>query len=155
MNNQLLQTPIGWLNIVADKSAVIAIEFDADPAGSEAPNTISLQCCKQLEAYFNGDIQDFDVPLKMNGTDFQRQVWQALNNVPYGETCSYADIANRIGNPKAVRAVGAANGKNPIPIIVPCHRVIGSSGKLTGYAGGLDLKVWLLEHEKPLKPTKR
>lgn len=148
MNNQLLQTPIGWLNIVADESAVMAIEFDADPSTDEVPNAISRQCCLQLEAYFNGEIQDFDVPLNMIGTDFQCQVWQALNQVPYGETCSYADIANRIGNPKAVRAVGAANGKNPIPIIVPCHRVIGSSGKLTGYAGGLDLKVWLLEHEK-------
>lgn len=148
MNNQFLQTPIGWLNIVADESAVVAIEFDADPTASEAPNAVSQQCCQQLAAYFNGEISDFDVPLKMVGTDFQRQVWQALNHVPYGETCSYADIANRIGNPKAVRAVGAANGKNPIPIIVPCHRVIGSSGKLTGYAGGLDLKVWLLEHEK-------
>lgn len=148
MNNQLLQTPIGWLNIVADESAVVAIEFDANPDSSETPNAVSRQCCEQLVAYFNGEIQDFDVPLKMNGTDFQRQVWQALNHIPYGETCSYGDIANRIGNPKAVRAVGAANGKNPIPIIVPCHRVIGSSGKLTGYAGGLDLKVWLLEHEK-------
>lgn len=148
MNNQLLQTPIGWLNIVADESAVTAIEFDADPMGSQSPNATSRLCCQQLEAYFNGEIRDFDVPLNMQGTDFQRQVWQALNQVPYGETCSYADIANRIGNPKAVRAVGAANGKNPIPIIVPCHRVIGSSGKLTGYAGGLDIKVWLLEHEK-------
>ncbi|MCW8332148.1 methylated-DNA--[protein]-cysteine S-methyltransferase [Photobacterium sp. SDRW27] len=148
MNNQLLQTPIGWLNIVADESAVMAIEFDADPTASEAPNVVSNQCCQQLEAYFNGESKNFDVPLRMEGTEFQRQVWQALNHVPYGETCSYADIANRIGNPKAVRAVGAANGKNPIPIIVPCHRVIGSSGKLTGYAGGLDLKVWLLEHEK-------
>ena len=148
MNNQLLHTPIGWLNIVTDETAVTAIEFDADPAAGQKPNAISRQCCQQLEAYFKGDIKDFDVPLKMAGTDFQRQVWQALNLVPFGETCSYADIANRIGNPKAVRAVGAANGKNPIPIIVPCHRVIGSSGKLTGYAGGLDLKVWLLEHEK-------
>lgn len=148
MNNQLLQTPIGWLNIVADESAVTAIEFDADPDASQSPNAISQLCCQQLEAYFKGEIKDFDMPLNMDGTDFQRQVWQALNQVPYGETCSYADIANRIGNPKAVRAVGAANGKNPIPIIVPCHRVIGSTGKLTGYAGGLDIKVWLLEHEK-------
>lgn len=147
MNNQLLNTPIGWLNIVADDSAVIAIEFDADPEAVQEPNSVSTNCCQQLDAYFDGRLKDFDVPLKMHGTDFQRQVWQALNHVPYGETCSYADIANKIGNPKAVRAVGAANGKNPIPIIVPCHRVIGSSGKLTGYAGGLDLKVWLLEHE--------
>ena len=147
MHNQLLHTPIGWLNILADESAVTAIEFDADPAAEQQPNAVSRLCCRQLAAYFRGDNKEFDVPLKMAGTDFQRRVWQALNQVPYGETCSYADIANRIGNPKAVRAVGAANGKNPIPIIVPCHRVIGSSGKLTGYAGGLDRKVWLLEHE--------
>ncbi|MGF1680241.1 methylated-DNA--[protein]-cysteine S-methyltransferase [Photobacterium minamisatsumaniensis] len=149
MNNQLINSPIGWLNIIADDMSVSMIEFDAQPDQPQSPNTMTKRCCDQLAEYFAGERTGFDVPLKMQGTDFQRTVWQALNSVGYGDTCSYGDIANLIGNPKAVRAVGAANGKNPIPIIVPCHRVIGSSGKLTGYAGGLDMKIWLLAHEKP------
>ncbi|MGF1700468.1 methylated-DNA--[protein]-cysteine S-methyltransferase [Photobacterium makurazakiensis] len=150
MNNQLINSPIGWLNIIADDKSVSMIEFDAQPHQPQSPNTMTKRCCDQLAEYFAGERTGFDVPLNMQGTDFQRTVWQALNSVGYGETCSYGDIANLIGNPKAVRAVGAANGKNPIPIIVPCHRVIGSSGKLTGYAGGLDMKVWLLAHESKL-----
>ena len=148
MNNQHLDTPIGRLNIVANDEAVTAIEFDADPSAQQVPNTITRLCCAQLSDYFAGNRTDFDVPLNANGTAFQHQVWQALIDNPYGETCSYSAIAHRIDNPKAVRAVGAANGRNPIPVIVPCHRVIGSSGQLTGYAGGLDIKVWLIEHEK-------
>lgn len=148
MNNQHLETPIGRLNIVANDEAVTAIEFDADPSAQQAPNTITRLCCEQLSDYFAGKRVDFDIPLDANGTAFQHQVWQALINIPYGETCSYSAIAHQIDNPKAVRAVGAANGRNPIPVIVPCHRVIGSSGQLTGYAGGLDIKVWLIEHEK-------
>lgn len=148
MNNQHLETPIGRLNIVANDEAVTAIEFDADPSAQQAPNTITRLCCEQLSDYFAGKRVGFDIPLDANGTAFQHQVWQALINIPYGETCSYSAIAHQIDNPKAVRAVGAANGRNPIPVIVPCHRVIGSSGQLTGYAGGLDIKVWLIEHEK-------
>ncbi|PSW18012.1 cysteine methyltransferase [Photobacterium sanctipauli] len=148
MSNQLINSPFGWLNIVADDSAVTAIEFDAAPDMVQQPNAMTALCFEQLSDYFAGKRLAFDVPLNMKGTAFQRTVWQVLNTLDYGQTCSYGDIANQIGNPKAVRAVGAANGKNPIPIIVPCHRVIGSSGKLTGYAGGLDIKIWLLEHEK-------
>ncbi|MCQ1060552.1 methylated-DNA--[protein]-cysteine S-methyltransferase [Photobacterium sp. ZSDE20] len=148
MSNQLINTPIGWLNVVASVNAITAIEFDADPDLQQQPSETTEQCCLQLAEYFNGQREKFDVELDMAGTAFQQTVWQALNGIGYGDTCSYGDIANDIGNPKAVRAVGAANGKNPVPIIVPCHRVIGSSGKLTGYAGGLDIKVWLLEHEK-------
>lgn len=102
----------------------------------------------QFEAYFTGQLQRFDLPLAARGTDFQQAVWGALCDIPYGETVSYLDIASAIGNPKAVRAVGAANGQNPLSIIVPCHRVIGRSGKLIGYGGGLPIKQWLLALEQ-------
>ncbi|KLV09559.1 cysteine methyltransferase [Photobacterium aquae] len=150
MSNQLINTPIGWLNVLANNSAVTEIAFDAPADLAQNPSPLTQQCCLQLAEYFAGERSEFELPLEMAGTAFQKTVWQALKQVGYGETCSYADIAREIGNPKAVRAVGAANGKNPIPIIVPCHRVIGSSGKLTGYAGGLDIKVWLLDHEKQM-----
>ena len=145
--NQLIESPIGILNIVAESSAVTAIRFSADPETPQQPSEATNICCQQLNEYFFGERQQFDVLLKMSGTSFQQQVWQTLQSVEFGSTCSYGDVARRIGNPKAVRAVGAANGRNPIPIIVPCHRIIGSSGKLTGYAGGLNIKVWLLNHE--------
>ncbi|MFK7912870.1 MAG: methylated-DNA--[protein]-cysteine S-methyltransferase [Pseudomonadales bacterium] len=102
----------------------------------------------QLEEYFAGQRQDFDVPLDPRGTDFQQSVWTQLRGIPFGETCSYRDIAERLGKPKAVRAVGSANGRNPLPIIVPCHRVIGSNGSLTGFGGGLENKQILLELER-------
>lgn len=102
---------------------------------------------KQLEAYFAGRMADFDLPLAMRGTEFQQQVWQELQNIPFGQTISYGELARRVGNPNSSRAVGAANGRNPISIIVPCHRVIGSNGKLTGYGGGMQRKEWLLAHE--------
>lgn len=103
---------------------------------------------QQLAAYFAGERQEFDIALAPEGTQFQQSVWKALTTIPYGKTCSYGDIANQIGKPKASRAVGAANGKNPIPIIIPCHRVIGSTGKLTGFGGGLEAKETLLGLEQ-------
>ncbi|WP_394189965.1 methylated-DNA--[protein]-cysteine S-methyltransferase [Pseudoalteromonas atlantica] len=106
-----------------------------------------IECAKQLAQYFNKQRESFSLSLDTQGTAFQKSVWQALMTVPFGQTQSYSDIANALNNPKAVRAVGAANGKNPISIIVPCHRIIGASGKLTGYAGGLERKEWLLKHE--------
>ncbi|MDN3379831.1 MULTISPECIES: methylated-DNA--[protein]-cysteine S-methyltransferase [unclassified Pseudoalteromonas] len=106
-----------------------------------------IECAKQLGQYFNKQRQSFSLTLDTQGTEFQQAVWQALMAVPFGQTQSYSDIAIALNNPKAVRAVGAANGKNPISIIVPCHRIIGASGKLTGYAGGLKRKEWLLKHE--------
>ena len=105
------------------------------------------EACKQLNGYFSGTLTQFDLPLAAKGTPFQHQVWQALGEIKYGDTASYADIANAIENPKAVRAVGMANGKNPIAIVVPCHRVIGSNNTLTGYAGGLSRKQFLLNLE--------
>jgi methylated-DNA-[protein]-cysteine S-methyltransferase len=103
----------------------------------------------QLQAYFNGELRHFTLPLAPEGTPFQLQVWETLQTVPYGETISYADLANKVGRPRAARAVGAANGKNPLPIVIPCHRVIGSNGQLTGYAGGIHLKEALLSLEQP------
>ncbi|MGY3929239.1 methylated-DNA--[protein]-cysteine S-methyltransferase [Aeromonas simiae] len=103
---------------------------------------------EQFEAYFSGRLTRFDLPLAARGTPFQMAVWATLREIPYGQTVSYREIAEAIGNPKAVRAVGAANGRNPLSVIVPCHRVIGSGGALTGYAGGLPIKAWLLEHER-------
>ncbi|MGF1873894.1 methylated-DNA--[protein]-cysteine S-methyltransferase [Photobacterium frigidiphilum] len=147
MFNQLIDTPIGWLNIKASDKGVVAIEFNADQAASQKMNTVTQQCFEQLSEYFTGVRKVFSVPLDMQGTAFQYQVWLALEQIDFGLTCSYTDIAVGVGSPKAVRAVGAANGRNPVPIIVPCHRVIGRSGKLTGYAGGIDTKAWLLTHE--------
>jgi methylated-DNA-[protein]-cysteine S-methyltransferase len=105
----------------------------------------------QLAEYFAGERRAFDLPLAPQGSGFQVEVWRALLRIPYGETCSYGDIARVVGRPAASRAVGAANGRNPIPIIVPCHRVIGSNGSLTGYGGGLPVKRWLLDHERGWK----
>ena len=148
-----LQTPIGELLLAGDEEALSLVSF---PQGSmrrdpeddwiynEKPFVTARQ---QLNEYFAGDRTEFDLPLRLNGTEFQLSVLDALQKIPYGETTSYAAIAERIGRPKAVRAVGAANGRNPIPIIVPCHRVIGSHGELTGFGGGLDTKEALLRLE--------
>lgn len=112
-------------------------------------HSLLVETEKQLREYFAGQRKIFSLPLHFVGTEFQQQVWQALLTIPHGETRSYAQIAHQIGNPKSVRAVGAANGKNPVSIIAPCHRVIGSSGKLTGFAGGLEAKAFLLQLESP------
>ena len=106
------------------------------------------KACKQLDEYFAGTRKTFSLKLAPEGTDFQQQVWQQLLDIPFGDTCSYGDIAARLDNPNACRAVGAANGANPLPIVVPCHRVIGANGKLTGFTGGLAIKDWLLAHER-------
>jgi len=121
----------------------------ADATRNDA-NLFLQDAVRQLRAYFDGALRIFDLPLDMQGTPFQKQVWHELERIPYGETRSYMQIAVAVGAPKAVRAVGAANGANPIPIVVPCHRVIGTSGKLTGYGGGLPLKKRLLELEGAL-----
>jgi len=148
-----LNSPIGDLLLAGDDDGLSLIGFpqgkmrhDPEPDWifNENPFTAARQ---QLEEYFAGERKDFDLPLHLSGTDFQVQVLRELQRIPYGETTSYGDIAERIGRPKAMRAVGAANGRNPIPIIVPCHRVIGSSGDLTGFGGGLDTKAALLRLE--------
>ena len=148
-----LDTPIGELLLAGDDDALCLVGFpegsmrkDPEPDWiyNEKPFAMARQ---QLTEYFAGERREFDLPLKLNGTEFQMSVLRALQQIPYGETTSYAEVAARIGRPKAVRAVGAANGRNPIPIIVPCHRVIGSHGDLTGFGGGLDTKEALLRLE--------
>lgn len=147
MFSQFIDSPLGLVRISATSDGITEVLF-TDRSGDNTPSPLTELAAQQLQAYFAGSLQQFSLPLAANGTAFQQQVWQALCTVPFGVTCSYADIAQRIGNNKAVRAVGSANGRNPIAIVVPCHRVIGANGTLTGYAGGLDKKAWLLKHEQ-------
>jgi methylated-DNA-[protein]-cysteine S-methyltransferase len=148
MNYQILETPIGALRLVSDGQHLAAIEFEGnhtiDGSDCETTDSVLQACATQLREYFAGRRTRFDLPLAPRGTDFQRAVWKALKAIPYGELRSYAEIARAIGKPRAVRAVGAANGRNPLPIVVPCHRVVGSDGSLTGFAGGLEIKRRLL-----------
>jgi methylated-DNA-[protein]-cysteine S-methyltransferase len=151
-----MDSPVGQLQLVAHDQALVAVKWDTeDPKRlrlvhlvEQPEHPVLLKVEQQLAEYFQGQRQIFDLPLDLDGTAFQQRVWQALQAIPYGQTCSYKEIAEQIGNIKAVRAVGAANGKNPISIIVPCHRVIGASGQLVGFAGGLDYKQRLLKLEK-------
>ncbi|KPZ60793.1 Methylated-DNA--protein-cysteine methyltransferase [Pseudoalteromonas sp. P1-13-1a] len=147
-----ISSPIDDIIIQATENGVGYVGFYPKTHYTHTPieqvtNEPALICAKQLSEYFNGRRITFNVPLDTHGTPFQNSVWQALLSVPFGKTSTYGDIARLLNNPKAVRAVGAANGKNPISIIVPCHRIIGANAKLTGYAGGLARKQWLLKHE--------
>lgn len=155
-----IDTPIGPLLLVGDGAALIEIGLPRrGGVAAEAPDDARASKAKlhaaarELDEYFAGTRQQFDVPLRPAGTPFQLEVWGALLAIPYGETTSYAEIARRIHRPRAVRAVGAANGANPLAIIVPCHRVIGSRGDLVGYGGGLPIKRWLLAHERKHAPV--
>jgi methylated-DNA-[protein]-cysteine S-methyltransferase len=142
----IVQAPFGNLLVVKENDAVVEIRFEPFvECGGHAAAVADV--AKQLQEYFRGERQSFDLNLAPRGTEFQQAVWRALLRIPYGETRSYADIAREIGRPAAVRAVGAANGANPIPIVIPCHRVVGSNGSLTGFGGGIDTKRWLLAHE--------
>ena len=148
MNYTFVETPIGEILVAGDADAIYEIHFRVEPHDDWTLNDSALKYATvQLRSYFAGKRRDFDFPLAMHGTDFQLSVWNALRNIPYGETTTYGTLAGIIGRPDAVRAVGAANGANPIPIVVPCHRVIGSNGALTGFGGGLPVKRWLLDHE--------
>jgi methylated-DNA-[protein]-cysteine S-methyltransferase len=148
-----IESPVGPLLLDGDSNALHGVSFEnskraARPESNWKENRAAFkEATRQLQAYFRGELKEFSLPLAMEGTDFQLCVWNALRTIPYGETISYAQLAARIGNPKAVRAVGLANGSNPIPIIVPCHRVIGSDGSLTGFGGGLSTKQKLLDLE--------
>jgi len=154
MNYQYLNTPLGELRLVSDGTHITAIEFDGmhgeEPGDEQVDDAALAACASQLAEYFAGTRHTFDLPLAPAGTVFQRQVWTALREIPYGELRSYRDIAKAIDKTSAVRAVGAANGRNPIPIVVPCHRVVGSDGSLTGFAGGLTAKALLLKLEGTL-----
>jgi methylated-DNA-[protein]-cysteine S-methyltransferase len=153
--SKTVTTPVGELTLVGSDRGLAAILWENDKPGRVRLNItgrddnhpILLETQRQLGEYFAGQRQHFTVKLDFTGTDFQKQVWQALLAIPFGQTRSYGEIAVQLGNPKAMRAVGAANGKNPISIIAPCHRVIGASGKLTGFAGGLETKAYLLQLE--------
>lgn len=144
------KTPIGTAKIVGNKNGISALYVIDEEIKTSAVIPKYLQnCVQQLDEYFNGTRTAFNLKLNLQGTDFQQRVWKELLNVPYGETRTYLEQSKKLGDPKAIRAVASANGKNPIWIIIPCHRIIGSDGSLTGYAGGLWRKKWLLEHENP------
>ncbi len=148
------ESPLGRLMLAADERGLTALDFEdgkyrTTPTADWQQDTGAFaSLIQQLEAYFGGALKEFEIALAPPGTPFQQEVWQALHSVPYGETLSYGALAQRIGRPNAQRAVGAANGRNPIAIIIPCHRIIGHSGKLTGYGGGMDRKKWLLALER-------
>ena len=151
MNYQYLESPVGRLRLVSNGESLTAIEWEdlqtESAEGIERSDGALEACANQLSEYFAGHRHSFDLPLSPEGTAFQQNVWSALKRIPYGEVRSYRDIAESLDKPKAVRAVGAANGRNPLPIVVPCHRVIGSDGSLTGFAGGLEAKKILLRLE--------
>lgn len=150
------KSPIGNLIIMEEENAIIKLCFKEQEITNikdiqEFETPLLKKAKKQLEEYFEGKRKKFDLALRLNGTSFQNKVWKAPLNIPYAKACSYKDIAKNIGNENASRAVGNANNKNPLPIFIPCHRVIGSNGKLIGYAGGLDIKIKLLELERENK----
>lgn len=151
MHTVFMQSPIGVIEIVGNSEGVSSILFkdDVSLAISETIPKELNDVVTQLQEYFEGKRSTFNVKISPKGTDFQKRVWNELLNIPFGKTLNYQQIANKLGDPKVIRAAASANGKNPISIIIPCHRVIGSDGSLTGYAGGLHRKKWLLEHENP------
>jgi methylated-DNA-[protein]-cysteine S-methyltransferase len=141
-------SPIGCLEITGSEKGIISLYFLDEKKPSRKPKGVVGDCIEQLREYFAGSRQSFDLELDLQGTDFQLKVWNALMKIPFGKTISYLDLSKKLGNADAIRAVGNANGSNPVSIIVPCHRVIGSDGRLTGYGGGLPRKKWLLDFER-------
>ncbi|MFL8937425.1 methylated-DNA--[protein]-cysteine S-methyltransferase [Rossellomorea oryzaecorticis] len=152
--NKLYRSPIGMIEIQGTDEQITSILFtdesESDDCGDKCPGVLN-ECAMQLDEYFRGKRRTFTFPYQLDGTIFQQRVWEALTEISYAETSTYKEIAVHIGNEKAVRGVGSANGRNRLSIVVPCHRIIGSNGKLTGYAGGLWRKEWLLRHERTLK----
>lgn len=148
MKTAVYHSPFGDMELDYEEDAVTALKMAAKKAAGEAPEGLALAVFRELDEYFQGKRKTFDIPLRTHGTAFQEKVWAALRAIPYGEVRSYKEVAEAIGHPKAYRAVGMANNANPIFIIVPCHRVIGSDGSLTGYGGGLPMKKALLSLEK-------
>lgn len=143
------KTPLGITKIMGDEKGISVISVSDEGESSNEIPTVLQEAVSQLNDYFEGKRTHFDFKLNPKGTDFQQKVWQALLDIPFGKTLSYMDLSKKLGDVKAIRAVASANGKNPLWIVVPCHRVIGTDGSLTGYAGGLWRKKWLLEHENP------
>lgn len=149
METIAINTPLGIAQITGTEKGISQISVaDEGQVSVEIP-TVLQEAVTQLSEYFQGNRTHFDFKLNPKGTEFQQKVWQALLEIPFGKTCSYMDLSKKLGDVKAIRAVASANGKNPLWIVVPCHRVIGTDGSLTGYAGGLWRKKWLLEHESP------
>jgi methylated-DNA-[protein]-cysteine S-methyltransferase len=153
-----IETPVGPLLLAGDREELRIIDFEAGPHPVRPESNWTedaaafVDAIAQLEAYFRRELRSFELPLAPHGTPFQMSVWSKLQSIPYGTTISYAELAKRVGNPQAVRAVGTANGANPLPIVLPCHRVVGSDGSLTGYGGGLEIKEKLLALEGALLP---
>lgn len=147
-----ISTPVGTMTLVGSDAGIRAILWDGEEAPKSVPAddgvAVLADAAAQLNAYFAGELTAFDLSLDLVGTDFQVQAWRALADVPFGTTVTYGEQARRLGRPNAFRAVGAANGRNPVPIVLPCHRVVGVDGSLTGFGGGLDTKRWLLDHEQ-------
>ena len=151
MQTSYFKTPLGIAKIIGDENGISVISIADEGSISENIPEVLQEAVSQLNDYFEGKRTDFNFKLNPSGTDFQQKVWKALIEIPFGKTTSYLDLSKKLGDVKAIRAVASANGKNPLWIVVPCHRVIGSDGSLTGYAGGLWRKKWLLEHENPAR----
>lgn len=147
-------SPLGFLVLKSDGVAVTEITFSENDLSEKNDCALLQECRQQLEDYFCGKSFDFNLPLALRGTEFQKKVWKELMNIPTGQTITYHELAMRLGDAKCIRAAGTANGRNPLAIVIPCHRVIGAGNKLTGYAGGLSRKRWLLEHELKYHPAK-
>lgn len=147
MFRQYVKSPVGPVEVLSDETHLLSVSFVKKANKKEIPNDITNKAIKQLDEYFKGTRKQFDLPLKTEGSEFQTKVWKKLIRIPFGKTKSYGAVAKSLGKPMASRAVGGANNKNKIGIIIPCHRVVGSSGDLTGYASGLKIKKYLLEHE--------
>ncbi len=151
MESAVIKTPLGFAEIKGDENGLISISVMDEKQLSDIIPEVLEDAVYQLQEYFKGARKEFQLTLNPHGTDFQKRVWEELMNIPFGKTSSYLELSKKLGDVKAIRAVAAANGKNPLWIVVPCHRVIGSNGDLIGYAGGLHRKKWLLEHESPVK----
>ena len=146
------RSEIGPFEVIGNRKGILTITFNKAPSVPDRKLPACMQdCLQQLDEYFKGRRRQFSVPLLLKGTDFQKAVWRQLKKIPFGETASYGDVARAVGRPKAFRAVGSANNKNPVPVIIPCHRVIGSDGKLVGFGGGIWRKQWLLDHEQSFR----
>lgn len=151
METAFIESPLGITKIVGDEDGISIISILSEgEVTTKIPKHLK-ECISQLQEYFDGNRNDFTFKLNPQGTEFQQKVWQELLNIPFGKTMSYLDLSKKLGDVKAIRAVASANGRNPLWIVIPCHRVIGTDGSLTGYAGGLWRKKWLLEHESPNK----
>ena len=149
METAFIESPLGITKIVGDEYGISIISvLSQGEVSTKIPKNLK-ECVSQLQEYFDGNRNDFTFKMNPQGTDFQQKVWQELLNIPFGKTMSYLELSKKLGDVKAIRAVASANGRNPLWIVVPCHRVIGTDGSLTGYAGGLWRKKWLLEHENP------